>query len=199
MLARSVVAAVLGVAAAAFAFPAGAQMRMPSASSLYAGVNVGQSKIHIECDLPGVTCDDTDTAFKLYGGYRINSNLAAELGYADLGKAKITGPGGTDELGATAWDLTALLAAPIGGSGFSVFGRLGGYAGEVKLSGPDNGKKSSTGLTFGFGGEYDFARNLGVRAEWQRYAKMKARNDATGAEDDGDVDAITVGLLYRFQ
>lgn len=199
MLGKWVVATVLSITAAAFALPASAQMRMPGGSSLYAGVNLGQSKLNIQCDLPGVTCDDNDTAFKLYGGYQINANFAAELGYADLGKATISGPGGTDKLGATAWDLTALLRAPIGGSGFSVFGRLGGYAGDVKLSGVDNGKKSSTGLTFGFGGEYDFARNLGVRAEWQRYSKMKARNDATGAEDDGDVDALTLGVLYRFQ
>lgn len=187
----------LAVAAAALTLPASAQT--PGARSFYAGVNVGQSKVSIECDVAGVTCDDTDTAFKLYGGMRISGNFAAELGYADLGKAKISGPGGTDELGATAWDLTALLAAPIGGSGFSVFGRLGAYAGDVKLTGPDHGKKTSTGLTFGFGGEYEFTRNVGVRAEWQRYAKMKARNDVNGAEDDGDVDALTVGVLYRFQ
>jgi hypothetical protein len=78
---------------------------------VYAGVNVGQSKVNIQCDLAGVTCDDTDTASKLYAGYQLN-NFAAELGYADLGKATLTGPGGTDEIAATAWDLTALLGAP---------------------------------------------------------------------------------------
>jgi hypothetical protein len=52
---------------------------------------------------------------------------------------------------------------------------------------------------FGLGGEFDFTRNLGVRAEWQRYAKMKVRNDVNGVEDDGDVDALTVGVVYRFR
>lgn len=196
MASRFIGVGVLGLAAAAFMLPASAQTR---ASSVYAGVSVGQSKVNIQCDLAGVTCDDTDTAFKLYAGYQLNNNFAAELGYADLGKATLTGPGGTDEIAATAWDLTALLGAPIGSSGLSVFGRLGLYVGDVKLSGPDHGTKTNSGLTFGLGGEFDFTRNLGVRAEWQRYAKMKVRNDVNGVEDDGDVDALTVGVVYRFR
>lgn len=189
--------AVLGVAAAGLALPASAQMRAPSASSAYIGANFGQSKYAIDCG--GLTCDNKDTAFKFYGGYQFTPNWAAELGYADLGKAKITGPGGSDEISATAWDLTGLFQWPFSNSGFSLLGRIGLYVGKMELSGLDTGSKTSTGLTFGFGGQYDFTRNIGVRAEWQRYSKMKARNNATGAEDDGDVDALTLGVLYRFQ
>jgi OOP family OmpA-OmpF porin len=190
---------VLGLAAAAFMLPASAQTGGSGAPSFHAGVNVGQSKVNLDCDGSGLACDDSDTAFKLYAGYQLNRNLAAELGYADLGKATLTGPGGRDEIASTAWDLTGLFGAPIGNSGLSVFGRLGLYVGDVKLSGPDHGTKTNSGLTFGLGGEFDFTRNLGLRAEWQRYAKMKVRNDVTGVEDDGDVDALTVGLLYRFR
>ena len=77
--------------------------------------------------------------------------------------------------------------------------RAGLYNGEVKLSGVDSGSKTTTGLTYGIGAGYDIGRNLGLRAEWQNYSKMKARNDATGAEDDGDVNALTIGVLWRFQ
>lgn len=173
------------------------QICLAQNAGLYLGANVGQSKYNIDCG-GGLSCDDSDTAFKLYGGYKFHPNWSAELGYADLGKAKLSGPGGTDEMGATAWDLTGVFQWPIAASGFSIFGRAGLYLADMKLSGPDHGKKTSSGLTFGLGAEYDFTRSLGVRAEWQRYAKVKIRNDVNGVEDDGDVDALTLGLVYRF-
>lgn len=188
--------AVLSTAAMAFALPAAAQSI--NTSAFYAGANIGQSKLHLDCTA-GLTCDDSDTAFKVFGGYSFNQNWAAELGYADLGKATLTGPGGTDELKATAFDLTGVFSWPFSNSGFSVFGRAGLYTGKVELSGPDHGSKTTTDLTYGLGAGYDINKNLGLRAEWQRYSKMKAHNDVNGAESDGDVDAMTIGILYRFQ
>jgi opacity protein-like surface antigen len=44
----------------------------------------------------------------------------------------------------------------------------------------------STELTFGVGAQYDVSRNLGVRAQWQRY----------GADED--VDVISVGVVFKF-
>lgn len=183
--------ALLGAASMAFAFPASAQ------TPFYAGASLGQSKLNIECDA-GLSCDDSDTGFRIFGGYSFNRNVAAELGYQDLGKAKLSGPGGSDELAATAFDLTGVFSWPFTNSGFSVFGRAGLYNGKLELSGVDNGSKTTTGLTFGLGAGYDVNRNLGLRAEWQRFSKMKARNDATGAEDDGDVDLLSIGVLWRF-
>jgi OOP family OmpA-OmpF porin len=191
---KKALVAVLGITAAALAAPAAAQ----NLSAAYIGGSLGQSKFKIDCG-GGLTCDDKDTAFRIFGGYQFTPNLSAELGYADLGKAKLTGPGGSDQLGATAWDLSGVFQWPFPGTGFSLFGRLGLFMGEMELSGVDRGNKTSSGLTLGFGGGYNFNRNIGVRAEWQRYSKMKARNDATGVEDEGDVDALSIGVLYRFQ
>jgi len=185
----------LGMIAATTALPAAAQM---SASNAYVGGSIGQSKYNTDCPSP-LSCDDKDTAFRLFGGYQFNRNIAAELGYADMGKAKLTGPGGTDEMAATAFDLSAVLMWPFQGTGFNVFGRLGAYAGKLELSGPDHGSKNTTNLTYGLGAGYDFNKNIGVRGEWQRYSKMKVRNDATGVEDDGDVDVLSIGVLWRFQ
>ena len=52
---------------------------------------------------------------------------------------------------------------------------------------------------YGVGVQYDFNRALGVRGEWQRYASLKLRDAATGAETEPDVDVLGVSLLYRFQ
>src|SRR5689334_17289823 len=57
----------------------------------YAGVAVGQSTIRGACDGVPLSCDDTDTGWKLTGGYQFNKNFGAEIGYVDLGKASASG------------------------------------------------------------------------------------------------------------
>jgi len=195
------VIAVLGLAGAAAAFPAAAQMRMPSMSSAYVGASLGQSKFHTDCETFGTSsCDDKDTAFRLFAGYQFHPNVSAELGYADLGKATFSVPGlFSTEMKATAWDLSALLSWPVMPQA-QIFGRLGAYHGETKLSGDLGGSKTTTGFTWGVGGEWDFTRNIGARLEWQRYSKMKAQCDIAGCEEGkGDVDNLNLGLVYRFQ
>ncbi|HXM83844.1 MAG TPA: outer membrane beta-barrel protein [Burkholderiales bacterium] len=189
--------------AASMALPAVAlaQMSAPSLSSAYIGGGIGQSKAKDGCTGvggAGISCDDKDTAWKILGGYQVNRNFAAELGYTDLGKVKASGPGGSAEIKSNAWDLTAIGAFPLANQ-FSIFGRLGFYRAETKLSGAGSGKKDTTDLTYGLGVQYDFARNFGVRGEWQRYRAIKARNDATGIEGKSDVDVLGVSLIYRFQ
>jgi len=190
--------AVVGISAAAFALPAAAQ----GMSAVYIGGGFGQSKFKGACDGvsgTGVTCDDKDTSFKIFGGYQLNRNFAGELGYTDLGKAKFTDPTGSTELKATAWELSAVGSWPLADA-FSIFGRLGGYWGEGKLSGSGaSGSKTTANVTFGLGAQYDFMRNFGVRGEWQRYSKVKVKNDATGTEDSGDIDVLGISVLYRFQ
>lgn len=182
--------AVAALGAAAFSLPATAQMSM---SSAYIGGGLGQSKFkctdNFNCD------DDKDTAFKLFGGYQFNKNIAAEVGYTDLGKAKSTGGG---EAKATAWELSAVGAFPVWQQ-LSILGRLGLYYGEGKLSGTgaDN-KKNTTDLTYGLGVGWDFNKNLGVRGEWQRYSKVKFE-DSLGGSGDTDVDVLGVSVLWRFQ
>jgi OOP family OmpA-OmpF porin len=192
------VVTVLGLASTVLALPAAAQMSM---SSAYIGGGLGQSKFKDGCSGLsglGVSCDDSDTSFKIFGGYQFNRYIAAELGYNDLGKAKVTGPGGTDEFKATAWELSAVGSWPVMDQ-LAVFGRLGAYYGEGKISGPDNGEKKTTNLTFGAGAQYDFTRNFGVRIEWQRFSKIKFHNDVVGVDAEGDVDVLGASVLYRFQ
>ena len=78
-------------------------------SHYYGGLSVGQSKTQTDAAgltsglLPGVgvlnsTTDEKDTAYKLFGGYQFNRNIALEGGYFDLGKNSFnanTVPAGT--------------------------------------------------------------------------------------------------------
>src|SRR3954471_8968815 len=54
------------------------------------GGSIGQSKNNLSCPA-GSSCDDSDTAFRVFGGYNFNKNFGAELGYADLGKFTASG------------------------------------------------------------------------------------------------------------
>ena len=195
--------AIIGaIAAMAISAPALAQQ-----SHAYIGGLIGQSKAADGCtDLPsGFSCDNKDSAFKLFGGYQFNPHFAVEGGYADLGKVKGSGVTSGVNLDAStklsAWDVAAVGSWPFA-SQFSVFGKLGAYYGTVDSTGTASGaggsasaaaKDSNVGFTYGLGARYDFTRNLAARAEWQRYNKMGGDN--TGKSD---VDVLGLSLLWKF-
>ena len=156
----------------------------------YAGASVGQSKV----DCGGLSnCDDKDTAYRIFGGYKFHPNIGVEGGYAPLGNAEGSGL----KLESNAWDIVGVGSWPLGNS-FSILGKLGFYNAEVKASGLVSGKKTTTDLTYGVGGQYDFNRNLGLRLEWNRYSKVKAPDLAGVSGGDTDIDVLSVGALWRF-
>ena len=171
---RKALIAITALSAAVFAAPAMAQMRAPSLSSAYVGGSIGQSKVKVDCG----GCDTKDTAFRLFGGYQFNRNIAAELGYSDLGS------GGTVE--ANAWDLSGVFSWPFANQ-LAAFGRLG-------LARVEGNSEEKNALTWGLGVQYDVTRNLGIRGEFQRY-----KVDAGAALGDVDIDVLSIGALWRFQ
>jgi OOP family OmpA-OmpF porin len=174
-------------------------------SHWYVGGSVGQSKFGIDCT--GGTCDDSDTAFRVFGGYMFNKNFGAELGYADLGKVTATGVVSGVSVNAdrksTTWDLMAVGVLPFAEK-FNAYGKIGLYMADTKLSGTasafgltasSSASDSNTDLTYVLGVGYDFSKNLGIRGEWQRYSGVGGDN--TGG--DGDIDVYSIGVVYRFK
>jgi OmpA-OmpF porin, OOP family len=168
-------------------------------SGWYVGGSFGQSEVDIEDCGGGIDCDEKDTAWRIFGGYKINRNFSVEAGYHQLGEARASGPGGNIEFDANALELVALGALPLGNQ-FSLYGKAGFYRGETKvtgstlLTGPLSIKETNTDLTYGVGVQYDMSRQLGIRAEWQRYADMG--DDSIGKTD---VDVMSIGVVFRFQ
>jgi len=176
----------------------GMSMTGPDSGWLVGG-SFGQSKI--DCDtagVPGVSCDDSDTAWRIFGGYQFSKHLAVELGYSTLGEATISGAGITATVEAKAFDLVAVGILPINQQ-LSVFGKLGMYKADSDLSSNTpligSASDSNTDVTYGIGLQYDFNKNFGLRAEWQQYKKVGS--DDTGGE--GDVDVMSIGVIYRFK
>jgi OmpA-OmpF porin, OOP family len=184
MLRNKSALAVIAFVAALASAPAAAQIGM---SSAYVGGSLGQSDAKDACEgVPG--CDEKDTAWKIFGGFQLTPMFAVELGYTDLGE--VSAPGVSAE--ATAWDLSVLASFPIGES-FSLYGRLGGYRAETEgRVGALTVDDSNTGLTFGVGAAFALSRNLGLRAEWQRYA------DVGDDDAESDVDVLSIGVMWRF-
>jgi len=183
--------ALAAVATLGVALPAAAQ----SLNAAYVGASIGQSKFAADCT--GVpNCDKTDTGFRIFGGYQFNQFIAAEVGFVDLGKLKLSGPGFDGKIESTAFDLSAVGTWHFTPE-LAVLGRIGGYAADSKSSGTGivNDSKSSTGLTFGLGGQYDFNKNLGARIEWQRFSSVKGPANS----GDGDIDYFNIAVLWRFQ
>lgn len=183
----------------------------------YGGVNIGRSSANIDnANITGnllgsgfattsISNDDSDTAYKLFGGYKFNKNFALEGGYFDLGRfgfAATTVPAGTlnGNIKLRGLNLDAVGILPINEK-FSAFGRVGLNYAEAKDSFSGSGavnvlnsspSKRDTNYKFGAGLQYDFTPALGMRAEAERYRI----DDAVGSK--GDIDVLSVGLVYRF-
>lgn len=177
--------AILGLASAmAFAAPAFAQDM-----GFYAGLSFGQSSLDLDCS--GVPqCDDSDSAWRILGGYRFNRNFAAELGYINFGEFTF-GDGGANSVSveATGFELVAVGMWPLSNE-FSVYGKVGLFRWDTDATGTGvfagSASDSGTDVTFGAGVQYDFTKQFGVRGEWQRYSA------------DDDVDVFSVGVVFRF-
>jgi OOP family OmpA-OmpF porin len=192
--------AIIGLASAlAFTGPAIAQD-----TGFYVGGALGQSSFDVDCT--GTTsCDDEDSSWKIFGGYQFNKNFALEFGYADLGEAtaSVSVPPFTvnGSLEATVWELVAVGSLPLADR-FSIFGKIGLYRADTDINasvpglGSASESDSNTDLTFGIGARYDFARNLGVRLEWQRYQDVGG--DFGGATLESDVDVMSVAVIWKF-
>jgi OOP family OmpA-OmpF porin len=160
----------------------------PADTGFYAGASIGQMKASGSCPA-GFSCDFKDTSWKIFGGYRINRNFAAEVFYADLGSLSITSGGLKATADQTSFGIAALGIFPLNPQ-FDLFGKLGIANTDQKASASAGGfsasaSASGSDIVFGVGAVYNFTRNFGVRAEWERF-------------NDSEVDNLSIGIQYRF-
>jgi len=149
---------------AAMAVSAGAPAQQGPTPGFYVGADVGNADFGSE----------DDTAIRVLGGYQINRNFAAELGYSQL-----LDKGGVE---VSAFELVGIGLFPLGNR-FSIFGKLGFANVDVETPGTSQDR---TELTYGVGVQYDLTPRFGLRGQWQRY------------DTDTEVDVLSVGVTYRF-
>ena len=186
----------------------------------YVGAGIGQSRantpdatfVAVLAGTPvtsvATSKDDTGVAGKLFLGYQFNKYIAAEGGYFRLGDfsfSSTTTPAGTLQgslKNRNGYNLDVVGTLPIVADKFILLGRVGiqssktsdlfvGTGAAAGLANPAP-SKNLVSYKYGAGAEFDFTKNVGVRAEWERYRV----SDGIGGKVN--VNAVTASVLYRY-
>jgi OOP family OmpA-OmpF porin len=160
----------------------------------FVGASIGQSTFDLPCSAGG-TCDDTDTAWKIYGGLEVNEFIQMEVGYADLGKTKFSdGSSTTAEINGMTMQVVGTFAI---NPSFSLIGRGGMNFLNLEINDTDGGNDGDTDVAWslGLGAQYNLSKSVGLRAEWERYFKV-GDEDTTG---EIDIDLISASVVYTFR
>jgi len=122
------------------------------------GLYFGAGVTSIETDNSHLS--DEDNSYKVFAGYRLNSYLAFEGAYVDLGQFEDKN---LDFEGKSA-QAAAHLGFPIGDR-IRLFGSVGAHAWDADGNAADD--DTGVDLTYGAGVEFDVFRNIGIRAEYE--------------------------------
>jgi OOP family OmpA-OmpF porin len=167
--------------------------------------------------------DDSDTGYKLFGGYAFNDYFAVELMYGDFGSVSenvVAAVNVTDGVDTLVGDVTLGANLDISGWGFhvvgsypvtptvSLFGKLGYYFYKVDgtltlgFNGTTNGVPSTLSDSAGEDeNNSDFAFGLGADYHFNQNLSGRLeweRYQLKAFDTDLDTDVIAVSLMYRF-
>jgi OOP family OmpA-OmpF porin len=164
----------------------------------YAGIGIGQSRADIDCT-GTLTCDRTDTAWKLYGGYMFHPNFGGQAEIYRQGRANFSASlgDGTTATGEFKGEGVGLYGLAIARDGiWSVFGKAGVLTSRITGAAriqdlTASRRETHTHFGWGAGVGVDWTKNLGARLEYERL-----RGRLLG--DSVDVDQVTAGLVARF-
>lgn len=140
--------------------------------------------------------------WNINGGYKFMPYFAAELGYTNYAKTKVTFNGaGIANATNRSYYLAAKGILPISDSGVDLFAKLGiaRISNHVVISNMsaviangltvNSGTHAVTAAYFGVGADYFFTPNAAVNVQWNR---------AKGNKTTGNLDLYSIGLSYLF-
>ncbi len=172
----------------------------PSAfAQAYVGASAGQVRVNVDCTGTD-TCDKSDTAYKVFGGYMFVPYVGIEGAYYNQGKLHQTATDPTlgqvsGDWKGDGWGLFALGAVPLGD--WSLFGKLGAVSSKIKVEatsstlGSASRSERHTNLGWGLGAGYAFTKNLHGRLEFEQ-VKVKFQ------EEKRNANLYTLGIAYMF-
>lgn len=179
---KAAFAVLLPAAFVAVSAPAVAQQ---SDAGWYVGGAYGMTSLSVDTGgLPGLGLDDSDSGFKVFGGFQFNKHLGAEVGYVDFGKYAVTS-GSTGDLSVTAFTFAGVGTLPLNES-FALFGKVGMWAWDSKSSIPGTTGTNGSDVFFGAGARYNLNRNWGLTLEIEQY------------DSDDSITLTSVGVRYKF-
>jgi opacity protein-like surface antigen len=190
-------AAALATLSVVATVPAIAQQQ-DEVSGWYIGGGVGQFNAQID-DVDDVDAtvdewDEDDTAYKFFGGYRMNRFLAFELDYINLGEPSGASiPGFNVDASVDGFAPYVVGTIPLGPY-FEVYGRLGYYFYDATVGIEDEldnrveFDEESEDLVWGAGVGTNIGEKLNLRFEYERF-------DLQGVDD---ADALWLTAAWRF-
>lgn len=161
-----------------------------AANGFYAGASAGEASIDAcgDAGALGLTaCDDSDTGWKIFGGYDLTENFALEAAWADFGEMTASAPGVTGGIEGEGFVMDVKGTLPVADQ-FGVFGKVGfimwDAEGRGALSGLDD---DGTDFAYGVGAQYMLNEQFGIVGEWERFDF-----------DSDDVDLLSAGVMMKF-
>ncbi len=150
----------------------------------YFGGSIGPSDAGSYCS-GATSCEDKDTAWKVFGGYKITERLSAEAAYVNLGDIHKTSNGTVQISDVSALTAAAVAAMPISDQ-FDIFGKVG-----VMRWSSDNtaGDESGFGMTYGIGAKMNINEKTKLRAEWEKLPSIE-----TAPGEKTDVNMLSIGV-----
>ena len=160
----------------------------------YLGASVGQATSDVTC--PAATsCDDSDLAWKIYGGLEVNEYISMEFGYADLGEVEYTGAQtGTREVDGVTMRLLGTYALS---PNFSLLASGGLNILQADVKGTTIADGTDVAWSLGLGAQYKLTESVGLRVEWERYFEVGS-SSFNGGTGEADIDLISAGVTFKF-
>jgi OOP family OmpA-OmpF porin len=154
------------------------------ANKTYFGGSIGPSEADSYCT--GATgCEDNDTAWKVFGGYKITERLSAEAAYVNLGDIHKTSGGTVQNSDVSAFTASAIGSMPINDQ-IDIFGKVG----AMRWSSDNTaGSESGFGMTYGVGAKMNISERTKLRAEWEKLPDIE-----TAPGEETDVNMLSVGV-----
>ena len=159
------------------------------ANRTYFGGTIGPSDSSSYCTNAN-RCEDKDTAWKIFGGYKITERLSAEAAYVNLGDIYKTPTSGSTAGTVQNSDVSALTATAVGtmpiNDQFDIFGKVG----AMRWSSDNTaGSESGFGLTYGIGAKMHISEKTKLRAEWEKLPSIE-----TAPGEKTDVNMLSIGV-----
>ncbi len=150
------------------------------ANKLYFGGTIGPSEGKSYCSGES-NCEDEDTAWKIFTGYKITNNLSAEGAFVNLGDMHKSG----ENSDVSAFTATAVGSLPINQQ-FDIFGKIGAMRWS---SDNTESKESGYGVTYGIGAKMNLSDTMKLRAEWEKFPGVE-----TSGSEETDMNMLSVGV-----
>ena len=150
---------------------------------VFFGGAFGQSEADSFCGT-SADCNDTDTSWKVYGGYNINEMMDVKVAYNSIGDIARG-----DESRETA-ELSALSISAVGkyeiNDSVEAIGKLGASRWSSENSDND---ADGLSLSYGFGAKVSLNETMKLRAEWETISDVE-----TAGGRETDVSTMSLGL-----